>query len=38
MTHLYNKADLDLIEENIPEIVKQHKKLKHTFKMRFKTR
>ena len=28
MTHLYNKADLDLIEENIPEIVKQHKKLK----------
>lgn len=28
MTHLYNKTDLDLIEENIPDIVKQHKKLK----------
>ena len=28
MTHLYNKSDLVLIEKNIPDIVKKHKKLK----------
>jgi len=28
MTHLYNKSDLELIEKNMPDIVKKHKKLK----------
>ena len=28
MTHLYNKSDLDIIEKNIPDIIKKHKKLK----------
>jgi hypothetical protein len=28
MTRLYNKSDLDILEKNIPNIVKKHKKLK----------